>query len=505
MALAIKHLNGDASFLLSFEPLVPHYYTGPTPKPFHILLDPWITGPSTTFHRRISVTTHKERACISSLLDLPEPDLVIISQDKTDHLNEATLRQLPRTGAKTVILAEQAAARIIRSWKYFEKDKVITIPKWEDPRLTGRQTVIRIPVPPFPLSKAGDPGEVTVAFIPQRRDLSGLHSAIGITYRPPTVPPPPPVLAFRDGGVITPPETPKSRGSHPHLRVTFMAGQPAGHPVHPVSPTSLRSVRSAMSLSTSRHSYHSATSQISFDRPLSVLYSPHGISYSSLHGYVTSHLISEAALPLTALLHCFDSVTNPWWLGGKILLGAPAGVETATKLEAKAWISAHDGAKDIRGVFTSFLRTTKFRREEVLGRMALPEAVTNKDKPLAQTPGSPTTSMTSRSSTKSHQFTEVLSLAIGEEAVFTSDGIWAAEEPAMVQQLGMKRNQNESWLDLTDEPETEPETGIKSEIMPEKNSPLVSAGTAPVLPVAKLDTSSGFANLEEVLRTCRDD
>jgi len=205
------------------------------------------------------------------------------------------------------------------------------------------------------------------------------------------------------------------------------------------------------------------------------------------------------------LLHCFDSVTNPWWLGGKILLGAPAGVETATKLEAKAWISAHDGAKDIRGVFTSFLRTTKFRREEVLGRMALPEAVTNKDKPLAQTPGSPTTSMTSRSSTKSHQFTEVLSLAIGEEAVFTSDGIWAAEEPAMVQQLGMKRNQNESWLDLTDEPETEPETGIKSEIMPEKNSPLVSAGTAPVLPVAKLDTSSGFANLEEVLRTCRDD
>ena len=69
----------------------------------------------------------------------------------------------------------------------------------------------------------------------------------------------------------------------------------------------------------------------------------------------------------------------------------------------------------------------------------------------------------------------------------------------------MKRDQNESWLDLTDEPGTEPETGIKSEMMPEKDSPLVSAGTAPVLPVAKLDTSSGFANLEEVLRTCRDD
>ena len=54
MASTIKHLNAKASFLLTFEPLLSS--TGPEyePEPFHILLDPLITGPSKIFHSKIS-------------------------------------------------------------------------------------------------------------------------------------------------------------------------------------------------------------------------------------------------------------------------------------------------------------------------------------------------------------------------------------------------------------------------------------------------------------------
>ncbi|KAI5866434.1 hypothetical protein GGS23DRAFT_271404 [Durotheca rogersii] len=409
MALNVKHLNSDASFLLSFEPIIPEFLQGTvTPRPFTILLDPWITGPSTVFHSKISIATNIHPACLSSLSELPAPpDLVIISQNKSDHCNEATLRQLPATGTETLILAEPAAARLIRSWKYFDPQKVRTIERWEDPRVTGRQSVVRVPVPA--VVPGGQAGEVTVAFIPQKRDFVGLHAAIGITYRPPsthnlqlTIPivskPP------------SPPATPKSLSSPTSI-------PPASHadtlstdtlrlpPTPPVSPRSLRPVRSATTLlpspptrlapspplsqpphsSSSSHDLHIhippnrpatssgyggipltavAAAAIS-TRPLSVLFSPHGIAYAQLSEYATSHLVSEAALPLTALLHCIDTLANPWWLGGNVCAGAPAGAETATRLGARVWIGAHDGIKDVRGLGTSLLRTRRFAREEV--------------------------------------------------------------------------------------------------------------------------------------------
>ncbi|KAK3362902.1 hypothetical protein B0T25DRAFT_561954 [Lasiosphaeria hispida] len=439
MALTIKHLNDDASFLLTLEPLVSKSTPGPPPKPYRILLDPWITGPSKVFHSKISIATPRDPACVSSLLELPEPDLVIISQDKTDHCNEATLKQLPPTGTNTIILAEPASARVIRGWKYFDRDRVLTIPRWEDPRITGRQSVVRIPLPPF---LGGEPGEITVAFIPQRRDIAGLHAAIAITYRPPLPPPFPLYPARGVHGLLTPPATPKSYGSQPHLRATYaeagmgpsVSGPVSGlmpptptSPIFPASPghASLRSVRSAMSLSTTRQSCYSTASQAALDRPLSVIFSPHGISYSSLHGYVTSHLISEAALPLTALLHCFDSVSNPWWLGGNILLGAPAGAETARKLGARAWFSAHDGDKKVKGVATNFLRTRRWRAEEVLGHLNSTDELGAIDMP-----SSPARSTLSRTSGKSQSATEVVALTAGEEVVLTNEGMWHVDSRA---------------------------------------------------------------------------
>ncbi|KAI4868621.1 hypothetical protein F4820DRAFT_115999 [Hypoxylon rubiginosum] len=382
MALSVKHLNSDASFLLSFEPILPEFAQGTvTLRPFTILLDPWITGPSKIFHSKISISTHIHPACISSLSDLPSPpDLVIISQHKSDHCNEATLRQLPASGGKTLILAEPTAARLIKSWKYFDQEKIRTIDRWEDPRSTGKESVLRIPVPPVTLGGQG--GEVTVAFIPQKRDLTCLHAAIGITYRPPpthNLKITTPVISKP----LSPPATPSSQNTQAsNATSTNTLAVPDAFllpPTPPVSPHSLRSVQSASTLlpsptrptldghfprSASQTYMRPATSNGTI-RPISILFSPHGISYEHLAPYVTSHLVAEAALPLTALLHCMDSISNPWWLGGNICAGVPTGAEIATRLGARVWISAHDGEKDVRGLATGMLKTRRWKREEV--------------------------------------------------------------------------------------------------------------------------------------------
>lgn len=414
MALSIKQLNGDASILLSFEPIVPF----PEQQPFRILLDPWITGASHIVHSRISSTTHTEAACVSSLQDLPEPDLVIISQDKTDHCNEATLKQLPKTQTKTLILAEQNAAKTIRSWRHFDKEKVKTLQRWEDPRTAGRETSTRVTVPPHTLG--GDPGEVTVSFICQKRDLKGLHSAVGITYRPP----PSRSLPFQRP-MLTPPDTPKSpvSGFAPRLpspplvtsnTTTFNPAtfsDPAFNsntlPTPPGTPgltQSLRSMRSTASLSP-----HSR------DRAISVIFSPHGISYSSLEPWATTHLLAEAALPLTALLHCFDTVSNPWWLGGTMSAGMPVGQEIASALLAQAWISTHDADKNVKGLASKLTgrvsRIRKYKQEEV--RQGL-------EKAERTTPGC-------KSKSSSGQRTEILTLKSGEEVTLTSEGVWRPE------------------------------------------------------------------------------
>ncbi|KAB5530468.1 hypothetical protein GE09DRAFT_1041441 [Coniochaeta sp. 2T2.1] len=372
MALTVKHLNDDASFLLSFEPVFEAPGAGVNVEPFRILLDPWITGPSTILHPKMSVTHQKHQACISSLTELPEPDIVIISQHIPDHCNEATLRQLPATGTKTVILAEPTSARLIRSWKYFDKEKVQTIPKWDDWSATKEDNIIRIPLKPT--IQGGEPGEVTVAFIPQRKDMMGLHSAVGITYRPPTTTAP-------DAGPLpspytpwTPPASPRPRKSCTNLFSSSNHNLPPPDLSPEPTPTSpgvfsLRSVRSAIPSSPFSPLLppppSSSSSPSVQPTTRSVLFSPHGISYPSLQGYISSHLSPRSALPLTVLLHCFDSITNPWWLGGEILLGAPVGAVTAAKTRARAWISAHDGEKEVRGLVNGLLKTRKWSREEV--------------------------------------------------------------------------------------------------------------------------------------------
>ena len=75
--------------------------------------------------------------------------------------------------------------------------------------------------------------------------------------------------------------------------------------------------------------------------------------------------MSAAALPLTLLLHAFDRIQNPWYLGGNISAGFPGGVEIAQALLAKHWLSAHDEDAVKSGISVKSLVKRKWSVQEV--------------------------------------------------------------------------------------------------------------------------------------------
>jgi hypothetical protein len=312
MSLTVKSLNGDTAFLLSFTPaLAPLSSPGlfPGAQAFDILVDPWLVGPSIILNSAFSISRQKVQPCIAHLKQLDrDPDLVLISQDKPDHCHEATLRQLP-PDCESTILAIPSAARKIKSWNHFRPSAVHSLPKYTP---GAEQSIYRIILPPS--TPRGSCGQVTVTWIPAKRDISKLHHAIGITYRPPCAPLSAESPEYYFDLPMTPPASPgspKTLGSSPRTIVP--------------SP------------------FHDR------EKTLSVIYSPHGVDYDVIRPYAASHLVSESALPLTALLHSFDCVDNPWYLGGNISAGSSGGLQIARGLYAEAWISAHDADKDNRG------------------------------------------------------------------------------------------------------------------------------------------------------------
>lgn len=343
MSLSVTSLNGDTSFLLVFSPpAAPLSSPGWFPGCFTILLDPWLVGPSVILSSVFSISRQRHPPCIPHLQALPlEPDLVLISQHKPDHCHEETLRQLA-PDCESTILAIAPAAKKIRSWHHFRPERVHALPKYVEGR---GESLYRIVLPPP--TPRGACGEVTVAWMPAKRDMSGVHHAIGITYRPPCT-----VLS--------------QSGPNHYLNL------PMSPPPSPASPRTMAASPRTIVPSPNNDR----------EKTLSVLYSPHGVSYDLIRPYAASHLVSESALPLTALLHSFDCVVNPWWLGGNISAGCAGGLAIAQNLYARAWISAHDSDKDNRGWAVKRTQIAKSAVAEV--RTILEEGTQGKKTPRTQ-------------------------------------------------------------------------------------------------------------------------
>ncbi|KAF2717677.1 hypothetical protein K431DRAFT_232612, partial [Polychaeton citri CBS 116435] len=191
MSLHVEQLNGDSTFLLTFAPpFAPEKHAFDFPGSFTVLVDPWLSGTSSILHPKFQISRHVCDSTIKSLAELKrQPDLILVSQDKPDHCHRETLCSLPRE-CKTLILATPAAAKKIRSWNHFAPGNVQIMRPYASKH--GDHTVRRIPIAPF--STTSTPGEVTIANIATRFDLTNLHNAIGITYTPPGT-----TLKTRDG------------------------------------------------------------------------------------------------------------------------------------------------------------------------------------------------------------------------------------------------------------------------------------------------------------------
>ncbi|ATY58729.1 hypothetical protein A9K55_003704 [Cordyceps militaris] len=391
MALTIKQLHGAASFLITLEPLDTSDIALSTPS-LSILLDPQTT-----------TTTGV----------LPTIDLVLISSARRRHCHEATLRQLP--SHTRILAAVPAAARRIRGWRHFDPAVVECLPRWDD---DDDDRVLRIPVL---AARGGVPGEVTLTAIRRKRG-GAAHAAIGITYRPPTatrpwlwcaapgdtlVPPPPPglptpALSFSSSGGSSPVS---STSAHPSPPLA-----PRTPP--PPPPPSITSPRRR------RPVHHPPSPDRGGAGGVSILFAPRGVPYRGVQGYAATHLLNEAVLPLTALLHCFDAPSTVWPRGG-------SGRETASALGARAWIGVGPGHVDAvqRALDESFARG-----------MASPGNMLRRSAGLHPT--------------------EVRALAAGDELSLTSEGVWDEETlfsdegkaPRVMLGLGLDMDRDEERL-----------------------------------------------------------
>jgi hypothetical protein len=179
MSVTIKHLNGDSSFLLTFTSSPPTS-TDHTISTFSVLIDPWLVGPSIVTAPWFAKTVRRVPSAVKHLSELPEPDIVVVSQNKPDHCHKQTLLQLRRDG-RTIIAAEPGAAKAIKSWNYFKPSNVRRLVKYDSKVRSGRSLCIPIPAP----SLDGCPGEISISFVPAKQYMTGLHNAIGITYQAP--------------------------------------------------------------------------------------------------------------------------------------------------------------------------------------------------------------------------------------------------------------------------------------------------------------------------------
>ncbi|KAL1639456.1 hypothetical protein SLS58_007888 [Diplodia intermedia] len=176
--LTVKALNADTSFLVTFSPsLAPRGVSASQlPGSFTILVDPWLQGPAQILSSKFSVSQHKTQSCVSSLAELPEPGMVLISQDKPDHCHEETLKQLPPNSG-SIILAAPAAAKKIRRWNHFPRGSVHALEPFS---ATDDSRIFRLEIPSF--SSSGLPGERPKPYTDRLHRVATYPAALSLPF-----------------------------------------------------------------------------------------------------------------------------------------------------------------------------------------------------------------------------------------------------------------------------------------------------------------------------------
>lgn len=142
----LTHLNADTTWLLSLAYPEPTR-ASPGRSRYNLLIDPWLDGPQEDVAGWFSKQWHPVKSCVQTIVELEDLlhaaealeddhdgrphstmtsswedsrsyiDAVVISHEFTDHCHRTTLLQL---NTSTPVFATNKAARLIRSWKYFD-------------------------------------------------------------------------------------------------------------------------------------------------------------------------------------------------------------------------------------------------------------------------------------------------------------------------------------------------------------------------------------------------
>ncbi|KAK6530853.1 hypothetical protein TWF281_007689 [Arthrobotrys megalospora] len=363
MPITLRHITADSTWLITLTS--PH--NPPSHPPFNILVDPWIVGPSEVWHPKFAQNHHTTPSSIPSLTELdPQPDLLLISQTKSDHCNEATCRQLSKDGGLQVYTVPGADS-IVKSWKHFNPANVHRLRPFTS-RKSGR--VSRIPIYRDPLPSKTTDGEsdesddkdqdkdtedytfetdpsvaaiVELAFLPALKpwEIPSIHIGLGITYTPTQDPSD---AAFPPSPPLTPPSTnllqPTIPTNHQVPSTITLSTIPTNQSSSPSSKSASNNLNHTDSPNRfpkkqTTTSKPSSKKSINLKQPGpktaltdSLLYTPHGVPPSALTQYLYS-----LPLPLTAFLHCFVKVDNPKWLGGTVSSGLPNALKILTELK----------------------------------------------------------------------------------------------------------------------------------------------------------------------------
>lgn len=356
MSLTVEQLNADSTFLMTFAPpFAPSTHKDRFPGTFTILVDPWLDGESVMYHPKFASTNHTVPSAVRSLDEIASNiDVIVISQALSDHCHKETLCSLPKdTNIK--ILATPKAATTIQSWKHFQNPIIHVLKPYSKDK---EETIVRVTIDPYSSSSAH--GEVTFANIAQKRDISGVHNAIGITYCPPGT-----VLTAADGSVVNLADMTMMsfNKKSSKLSTTKNASKLPSPLCNSIAPSDATTPSTPDSDRPST-SHANSNRRANYEKVLSVLYTPHGTSRSSLEPYIEQHLTPLRALPITALFHSMNTESNPWYMGGRICDGAPRAVGIAEAFGAKYWIGAHDEVKIVSGYGTKLVQSQPCGMEE---------------------------------------------------------------------------------------------------------------------------------------------
>ncbi|KAF2664953.1 hypothetical protein BT63DRAFT_81032 [Microthyrium microscopicum] len=201
MPLTVEALNNDTTFLLTFTPQ--EWTETPPLEAITVLLDPWIVGAAQVLSPSFSWQIRPTPANITSLRDLPEPDIVLVSQDNPDHCHQESLTTLPAT-TSAKILAPLNAAHRIASWQHFTNPNTLkTMGPWKPNDDVFNFRFRKFIPAPFVGADPQAAGTLTISLLVEAGDYMGLHNAYSLVYTPGTASStqPPMTVVFAPHGI----------------------------------------------------------------------------------------------------------------------------------------------------------------------------------------------------------------------------------------------------------------------------------------------------------------